>query len=126
MTLTFVFALNPEKAVLSEAFEELKVRQVLKQQFRIVLDAGSHHHQSILSLHNDDGSQWTQEHIGNWHKIRRDGRVITSAEAIKLSRVTNLTSALVRYNAFISNLLEGMVRYAHAFQTESCSSFFDP
>lgn len=60
MTVKFSFVVYPNGATLNEAFEEPASRGVLKLDFKMVVVDGAFRHQAILSLQNDDGTQWTR------------------------------------------------------------------
>lgn len=84
----------------------------------MIIVNGNHRHQAFLTLQNDERPQWNQDVICVWHQYLLDGRLITTGKVIKLSKVTSTTSAILRGYSSCIDLLKGMIRYSHAFETE--------
>lgn len=97
MTVTFSSVVNLANVTLSDVFESSAGRPVQKQGFMMLIVDGRHCRKASLTLQDDDGPQWTRQGIRVRLRYRRDGRNITTAEKIKIRRVANKTTAIVRW-----------------------------
>lgn len=79
----------------------------------------------MLTLQDDDGRQRTQESIRVGPQFHREGRDITTAEAIKPSQVANRKTAIGRSVTSFIGLIKRVVGYAHVFGADNFVSFLD-
>lgn len=100
--------------------------RVFKKELKMGIVHGWHSGQAILTLQNDDGPQWTGEPICVWRPYRCDSCNTMTAEAITLSKVSNTTTAILRYDKSFIDLQTSMASYAHTFGAEYHVCLWEP
>lgn len=96
---------DPYKAMLGVVFGTSAGPKALKQDFHMVIVNERHLYQAILTLQNDDGQKFTREGLRAWHWYHRNGYNITTAEAIRLTKVANIMTTIQRRDASCLYLL---------------------
>lgn len=74
--------------------------------------------QAILTLQNNAIKQGTRDAYRFWHQYHPDSCHITTGRAIKLSKIANTTSAIVRHDFSFIDLLKSTFHCQHMFETE--------
>lgn len=96
MTVMLRSGVNPDGATLREVFKKSAGLPDLNRDFKMFIVDGRHRLQAILTLQHNDGSQRTIEVILVWHQRRRDGRRMTTTKVMKLGKVANTTTTILR------------------------------
>lgn len=125
MTIAYSFTVNAEGGTLCEAFEESAEHQVLNHNLKMVIVYGRHRLEALMALYDEVQLQLTREHIRFCHQYHCDDCLISTAEAIKRTKVADTTTAIIWRNASFLDLLGRMVSYWHAFEPEYNVSFPD-
>lgn len=103
-------------------FEDLKV---LWDGYRMVMFDGRRRRSSVKKIWNEDGMEGVSAPLRIRYKFFVAGAVILSAQAIKLSKFTNIFTATVRHKAICIDTMQCLLRYAREFKEDYEVRFVD-
>lgn len=107
---------NPHSATVTLIFEEEDSLEVVKSGcFRVIIEV-RHHCRAIGMLKEEDGFSWTEDQLCVCHVTHRYGMCMPHAEAIKLCKVANTSTANDwRYTSFVGTM-KALLNYAGSFK----------
>lgn len=89
--------------------------KVLKDCYCIVLRDDRHWRRSVKMLRNKDGMEWASALFHLHYVFRFNSKAISSAQAIQLSKIANLSTAIVRHGATLTVKTQGLLSYVQTF-----------
>lgn len=105
MTVHSSSAVNPAGATDATAISDVSKRTFQKDSYYMNMIDGLHRRRSVKMISDENALSWATEPLRLRYTFRNDGDLISSAQAIKVRKIANILTAIVRCEATITDTL---------------------
>lgn len=116
ITIFYSTYLNSNVASDNSTVEETAVGKAVKDECFLSILAVHHWQNAVCDLRVEGGYLWADEKHGKQQIIHRDGEEIEHTQAIKLCKVFNMMTAIVRTSKAFENITKGIISYLASFE----------
>lgn len=115
MTVNFSSVVNLAGATCTTAVHHIHGERVLKEHyFKVMLD-GLHQCRSVELVRGEHHMAWAAKLFFMQYAFCIDGKPINPAQEIKLSKIVNISTAIVRCETSFTDTMQSVLNYVPAF-----------
>lgn len=123
MTVYFPEAENMADARYATEVHHVDDKKVFEDDCRIIMLYGRHRKFSIVLIRDEDQLEWAAEPLSMRYTFRIDGNSINRAASIKLKKIADISTAILRHETGLTDTINSVLSYAQAFEDDDEVSF---
>lgn len=98
------------------AVENVNGKCLLKDDYQMVTLDGRHRRRSVRVVRDEDSLKWATEPLGVWYAFCIDEKPISLDQAIKLSKIAEVSTFIVSCKTTFTNTIQGVLNSTRAFE----------
>lgn len=125
ITVTRSAVCNHSESMMHGAVADQHDRNIVKNEFKMMILNGRHCCSTVLQLKADSGHKHTERTLRVTQIICQCGQAILQPDVIKLSRITSMSTAIGRTDRSFQPVMKAVLNYTGVFELRHGVSFVD-